>query len=128
LLVVSYHRAHSVHVGAVAAIIGHGSVFDILLLESILIHVDGISVHCFQLIVVSIADILSYNAFFDGAIPVTPSQDALYAASDTAHCVAADTWSSTYFFVAASVLFVGAGITGLELNVFIHATVSFHVL
>ena len=34
-------------------------------------------------IVVSIALILSYTAFFDGAVPVTPSQPLQYAVSDT---------------------------------------------
>ncbi len=47
----------------------------------------------------SIVTILSLTAFFDGAIPSTPSHDdALYASFETAPAVAALTWSSTYFF------------------------------
>jgi hypothetical protein len=67
--------------------------------------------------------ILSYTAFLEGAIPVTQFQLLPYAVSLTAHAVAEAMLSSTYFFVAASVLFVGAGTIGLELNVFTHATV-----
>lgn len=37
------------------------------------------------------------------------------------------TVSSTYFFVEASILFTGVGTTGLEVNVFTHATVWSHV-
>jgi hypothetical protein len=51
-----------------------------------------------------------------------------YAALLTAHCVAADTLSSTYFLVEASVSFVGAGTIGLDLNVFTQAILSFQVL
>lgn len=61
----------------------------------------------FPLIAVSIVDILSYTAFFDGAIHVTPSQLDQYAVSLTAPAVAALTWSSTYFLLAASVLLLG---------------------
>ena len=39
-----------------------------------LISDKSLIVSCFQLIVVSIADILSYTAFLEGAIPVTQSQ------------------------------------------------------
>jgi hypothetical protein len=41
------------------------------------------SVACFQEIVVSIADILSYTAFCDGALSVTQSQLFQYAVSST---------------------------------------------
>ncbi len=50
------------------------------------------------LIEVSIVLILSYTAFLDGAIAVTPFHPLQYAASDTAPAVASATWSSTYFF------------------------------
>lgn len=61
----------------------------------------------FPSIAVSIVDILSYTAFFDGAIHVTSSQLFQYAVSLTAPAVAADTWSSTYFLLAASVFALG---------------------
>ena len=62
----------------------------------------------FPLIAESIVTILSRTAFFDGAIHVTPSQVvASYAASLTAPAVAALTWSSTYFLLAASVFALG---------------------
>lgn len=64
---------------------------------------DGILLFI-PLIAVSIVDILSYTAFFDGAIHVTPSQLDQYAVSLTAPLVAALTWSSTYFLVAGSQL------------------------
>ena len=71
------------------------------------IQFHAVSVFCFQAIVVSIALILSYTAFFDGATPVTQFQAEEYEASDTAPLVAADTWSSTYFLLAASVFALG---------------------
>ena len=40
----SYHRAHSVPVGAVVEITGQGNVFDISLLASILIQVQAVYV------------------------------------------------------------------------------------
>jgi hypothetical protein len=43
---VSYHRAHSVQVGAVAAIVGQGNVFVISSLASILIQVEAVNVSC----------------------------------------------------------------------------------
>lgn len=62
----------------------------------------------FPLISVSIVTILSRTAFLLGAIQFTPSQVlALYASLLTAHCVAAVTWSSTYFLLAASVSTLG---------------------
>lgn len=61
----------------------------------------------FPLIAVSIVDILSYTAFFDGAIHVTPPQLDQYAVSLTAHAVAEAILSSTYFLLAASVLVLG---------------------
>jgi len=45
---VSYHRAHSVPVGALAAIVGQGNVFDISLLASILIQSQAVNVSCFD--------------------------------------------------------------------------------